>query len=82
MIAEHLREEAGPNVEKHFALELQRTLDLLSENPDMGRKTARPATHLLLMARFPYHLIYKRMRGSELRIIRIRHAHRRPLTWL
>ena len=81
-IAEYLRKDAGPTIEKNFALELQRTLGLLIANPDMGRKTARPGTHLLLMTRFPYHLIYKRIRTDEIRIIRIRHAHRRPLTWL
>lgn len=35
-----------------------------------------------MIADFPYHVWYRFVGGNELRIVRIRHARRRPLTWL
>jgi len=81
-ITRHLRQEAGSSVERRFALELERTLDLLTTSPDIGRMTSRTHIHVLMLSRFPYHVIYRIVGPNELIVLRIRHAHRRPLTWL
>lgn len=81
-IAKRYEEEAGPNVEARFASQLEHLLVLLKAQPDMGRRTTRDGVKFILMKSFPYHVFYRETTKAEVRIIRIRHAHRRPLTWL
>lgn len=45
----------------------------------MGSLTGRADNYVLMLSRFPYKLFYRRVSDIELRVLRIRHARRRPL---
>jgi plasmid stabilization system protein ParE len=62
------------NVRAHIAA----TLDYLVDFPLMGRSTDDADVRLLPLKRYPY-LIFYAVRGSEVVILHIRHASRRPI---
>lgn len=68
-----------PGLGTDFKSEVGRTLDLLSENPDIGAVIEAPYRRLLL-DRFPFAVIY-RIRESTLRILAVAHQRRRPGYW-
>ena len=59
--------------------EVDRSLDLLSGNPDIGVVVDAPYRRLLL-DRFPFGIIY-RTRESTLRILAVAHQRRSPGYW-
>lgn len=68
-----------PGLGADFRVEVNRSLDLLNENPDIGVVVEAPYRRLLL-DRFPFSIVY-RTRGSTLRILAIAHQRRRPGYW-
>jgi plasmid stabilization system protein ParE len=68
-----------PGLGTDFKSEVGRTLDLLSENPDIGVVIEAPYRRLPLH-RFPFSIIY-RIRESTLRILAVAHQRRRPGYW-
>lgn len=68
-----------PGLGIDFKSEVDRALDLLSENPDIGVVVEAPYRRLLL-DRFPFAVIY-RTRESTLRVLAVAHQRRRPGYW-
>ena len=68
-----------PGLGTDFKSEVDRSLDLLSENPDIGVVVDAPYRRLLF-DRFPFAVIY-RTRESTLRILAVAHQRRRPGYW-
>lgn len=68
-----------PGLGTDFKSEVNRSLELLSENPDIGAVVEAPYRRLLL-DRFPFSVIY-RTRESTLRILAVAHQRRRPGYW-
>ena len=64
---------------KYFAAEVQRTVTLIRQFPDTGL-TVGPSRHRVLVARFPYAVIYQRGLVSIV-ILAISHQRRRPGYW-
>jgi toxin ParE1/3/4 len=53
---------------------------LLSEHPAMGRPTSQEGVRILSVPRYPYVVFYRVLyEKDEIRVIRVRHAARRPL---
>lgn len=78
-ILDHYLRTGAPRAADLFLADLDQLRVLLVGSPKAGRSTRRADTRVLLLSRFPYHVFHKRVGASELRIIRVRHAHRRPL---
>jgi plasmid stabilization system protein ParE len=68
-----------PGLGTDFKSEVDRSLVLLNENPDIGAMVEAPYRRLHLN-RFPYSVIY-RTKGPTLRILAIAHQRRRPGYW-
>ena len=68
-----------PGLGTDFKSEVGKSLDLLSENPDIGVVVEAPHRPLLL-DRVPFAVIY-RTRESTLRILAVAHQRRRPGYW-
>ena len=68
-----------PGLGADFKSEVDRSLELLNENPDIGAVVEAPYRRLLL-DRFPFGIIY-RTRESTLRILAVAHQRRRPGYW-
>lgn len=64
---------------KSFAAELERTISLVREFPDAG-SPAGPARRRVLVARFPYSIVYRQDPGSIV-IVAVAHQRRRPGYW-
>jgi plasmid stabilization system protein ParE len=62
-----------------FVDELEHTLHLLRQFPEMGTPS-RNSARVLLLPKFPYSLIY-RIHASIIRVIAIAHHRRRPGYW-
>jgi toxin ParE1/3/4 len=56
---------------------IQKTIELVGEFPEAGRRSGEQATRVLPAGRYPY-LIYWTVEGGEAWILHIRHARRRP----
>jgi toxin ParE1/3/4 len=56
---------------------IQKTIELVAEFPEAGRRSGEQATRVLPAGRYPY-LIYWTVEGGEAWILHIRHARRRP----
>jgi plasmid stabilization system protein ParE len=56
---------------------IRKTIDLIGEFPEGGRLAGEQATRVLPAGRYPY-LIYWIVEASEVWIVHIRHARRRP----
>lgn len=68
-----------PGLGTDFKNEVDRSLGLLNENPDIGGVVEAPYRRLLL-DRFPFAVIY-RAGESTLRILAVAHQRRRPGYW-
>lgn len=75
----HYRRAAGERVGADFLRELERLSALISSSPGIGRLTGRADNFVLMLSGFPYQVFYRRVDDRELRVLRIRHARRRPL---
>ena len=78
-VLRHYHQVASGQIASDFLEEIERLSALISSSPRMGSLTRRPDNYVLMLSRFPYKLFYRRVDDRELRILRIRHARRRPL---
>ena len=69
-------EQAGPVVAERFLEEFERVAKLLVEHPDLGMPTTRGRRALPLKV-FPYLVVYRNLESS-IRILIVRHQHRKP----
>lgn len=69
-------EHAGPVVAARFLEEFERVAKLLVENPGFGTPTTRGRRSFPLKV-FPYSVVYRNLESS-IRILVVRHQHRRP----
>ena len=73
--------EQAPGLGAHFVDEVERTVQLIAEQPVLGLPVE--ATHGLrrwVLRRFPYYLIYRSEPGTTL-ILAIAHQRKRPGYW-
>lgn len=80
MAAVRWYEARRPGLGAEFYDAVVRTIDRVAELPEAGARFERLDTRRLLIAGFPYQVIY-RMSANELRIIAIAHFKRRPGFW-
>jgi len=64
---------------ERFGDEIERVIELLLENPNLGSVLENEIRHFLLQ-RFPYSIVYAVIRG-DLYIIAVAHGSRRPGYW-
>jgi len=64
---------------KFFAAEVERTIALVRDFPEAGSGMGRNL-HRVLVARFPYSIVYRYEAGSIL-IVAVAHQRRRPGYW-
>jgi len=64
---------------KSFAAEVERTISLVREFPEAGSPVG-PTRRRVLVARFPYSIVYRQDTGSIV-IIAVAHQRRRPGYW-
>lgn len=68
--------EAGRVVAARFLDEFERVANLLAEYPGLGAPTTR-GRRIFPLKVFPFSLVYRELEG-EIRILIVRHQHRRP----
>lgn len=68
-----------PGLGVDFTSEVNRSLALLNENPEIG-VVLEASYRRLLLDRFPFSLIY-RTKGATLRILAVAHQRRKPGYW-
>ncbi len=64
---------------ERFLTEVEQALDLVAEAPERW-PLFRAGTRRFVMAAFPYSIIYREMR-SEIQVLAVAHAKRRPQYW-
>lgn len=69
-------EQAGPLVAERFLSEFERVVQLLVEHPDFGTPTTK-GRRVFPLHVFPYSIVYRKIESS-IRIIVVRHQHRKP----
>lgn len=69
-------EQAAPLVAERFLDEFERVAKLLVEHPGLGTTIAR-GRRVFPLRVFPYSVVY-RILATEIRILIVRHQHRRP----
>lgn len=69
-------EQASPMVAERFLDEFERVVKLLFEHPDLGTPTTRGRRAFPLKV-FPYLVVYRNLESS-IRILIVRHQHRKP----
>lgn len=69
-------EQAGPVVAARFLEEFERVAKLLGEHPGLGTPTTR-GRRVFPMKIFPYSIVYRNLE-SGIRILIVRHQHRKP----
>ena len=67
----------SPQGARNVKRTIQKTIELIGQLPDSGRRSGVAATRVLPVGRYPY-LIYWSVEGGEAWIVHIRHAARRP----
>ncbi len=77
-ILAHLARES-PRAGSDFAAGISSLWSRLSEFPDSGTLTRTGTHRFVMVSGFPYKVYYRPISHDELRIVRIRHARRRPL---
>ena len=70
------KEQAGLAVAERFLDEFERVAKLLTEYPDLGTPTTRGRRTFPLKV-FPYSVVYRNLE-SNIRILIVRHQHRKP----
>ncbi|MES1242811.1 MAG: type II toxin-antitoxin system RelE/ParE family toxin [Acidobacteriota bacterium] len=69
-------EQAGPGVAGRFLEEFERVAKLLVEHPGLGMATTK-GRRIFPLKVFPYSVVYRPL-DSGIRILIVRHQHRRP----
>jgi len=77
--ASHFYEAASPGLEADFLDDVQRVIDMLCEQPKLGRSVS-PALRRAVFPRFPFSIIYAE-EGSAILIVAVAHQKRRPGYW-
>jgi plasmid stabilization system protein ParE len=77
--ASHFYESRMLGLGKSFAAEVERTIHLIREFPDAG-SPAGLTRRRVLVARFPYSVVYRHDAGSIV-IVAVAHQRRRPGYW-
>lgn len=77
-IASYLSQQ-GTGLVDRFVGEVEVIRERLADFPESGREID-VRWRMVVLQRFPYKLVYRRLGEDELRILRIRHARRRTLT--
>lgn len=72
-------ESRMPGLGKSFSAEVERTITLIREFPDSGSPVG-PNRRRVLVARFPYSVVYRRDPHSVV-IVAVAHQRRRPSYW-
>lgn len=72
-------ESRMPGLGKSFAAEVERTISLIRAFPDAGSLEGL-LRHRVIVARFPYSLVYRYDPGS-MTILAVAHQRRRPGYW-
>lgn len=73
---DYYEEHAGPAVARKFAAEIERVAKLLGANPGFGTASGSGRRTYPLQV-FPYSLVYRQI-ASGVRILAVRHQHRKP----
>ncbi|MBY0575304.1 MAG: type II toxin-antitoxin system RelE/ParE family toxin [Gallionellaceae bacterium] len=68
---------AGTVVAERFLEEFERVAKLLVEHPDLGAPTTRGRRAFPLKV-FPYSVVYRNLENNSIRILIVRHQHRKP----
>ena len=72
-------DERSPRGARNVKRSIQKTIELIGEFPEGGRRAGEQATRVLPAGRYPY-LIYWSVEAGEVWLIHIRDARRRPWT--
>ncbi len=72
-------DERSPRGARNVKRAIQKTIELIGEFPEGGRRAGEQTTRVLPAGRYPY-LIYWSVEAGEVWLVHIRHARRRPLT--
>lgn len=70
-------EARSPIGARNVKLAIKRTIETISENPNVGHPTGHAATRGLPIGRYPY-LVYWTVEADEIWIVHLRHGARRP----
>ena len=70
------REQAGVLIAQRFLSEFERIAQLLIEHPDIGTPTSK-GRRVFPLRVFPYSVVYRSLEAS-IRVIVVRHQHRKP----
>jgi toxin ParE1/3/4 len=70
-------DERSPRGARNIKRAVQKTIELIGEFPEGGRRAGEQATRVLPAGRYPY-LIYWSVDQGEAWLVHIRHARRRP----
>lgn len=70
------KDHAGPVVAGRFLAEFRRVASLLVEHPQLGTPTTQGRRSFPLRV-FPYSIVYRQLESS-IRIVIVRHQHRKP----
>ena len=73
----HASRVVGPG--RAFATEVERTVSLIRERPDVGSPAGLPHRRMLVL-RFPYWIVYRRDQDSVL-VLAVAHQRRHPGYW-
>ena len=69
----------NPSAAANFVSQIQRSLELLQENPSMGRPGRVNGTRELIIAGMPYIIPYRvRPHLKRIEVLRVFHSSRRP----
>jgi toxin ParE1/3/4 len=71
--------QENPAAANDFLLRVESMASLLSGRPGIGRTTSKPGVQVIGLPPYPYLMFYKVL-GDELRVIRVRHMRRRDAT--
>jgi toxin ParE1/3/4 len=67
----------NPQGARNVGRALEKTIEMIAEFPNAGRKSGEQDTRVLPVGRYPY-LVYWGVEAGEVVIVHIRHAARRP----
>ena len=73
-------DEARRGLGEEFLHDVERAIAFLDQYPEAAPKVGREVRRLVL-ARFPYSVIYRHLGAGQLRILAVAHQKRRPRHW-
>jgi len=73
-------DEARRGLGEEFLHEVERAIAFLDQYPEAAPNVGREVRRLVL-ARFPYSVIYRHLGAGQLRILAVAHQKRRPRYW-